>query len=327
MRKMVYVQKILDINPIPNADNIEVVTIGGWKVVSKKGEFTIGDKCAYFEIDSILPKATWSDFLGDRLRLRTIKLRKQISQGLALPLATVGVCEDLPFNTDLTEQLGVEKYVEKIPANLAGIAKGPFPSFLTKTDEERCQNLSAEISEWQGVFLEVSEKVDGASTTYYKYENNFGVCSRNLELLENPDNGLWKMATKYNLKDIPNSICLQGEICGPGVQSNPLQLPELDLFIFNVINLETGEKYSANKLMEFCTRYSLKHVPYIYHNLKLNHRIEELLTLAEGKSVLGNVEREGLVFRSKDCSISFKAISNKFLFKQDSKKKKKHDKK
>lgn len=92
-RKLVSIQSIKSISPIPDADAIEVAEVLGYKVVVKKGEFKVGDKCVFFEVDSILPVQPWSEFLKDKndpskpIRLKTIKLRKQISQGLALPLS------------------------------------------------------------------------------------------------------------------------------------------------------------------------------------------------------------------------------------------------
>lgn len=91
MRKLVTIQKIMSLDPIPGADNIQVASVLGWKCVVRRDEFKVGDICAYFEIDSLLPVETWTDFLrkGDPrpFRLRTIKLRGVQSQGLALPMS------------------------------------------------------------------------------------------------------------------------------------------------------------------------------------------------------------------------------------------------
>ena len=97
-RRLVSVRKIDAIEDIPNADLIKVAVIGGWKVVVKAGEFQPSDLCVFFEIDSFLPaddsryefllknKTTWMGKEG--IRLRTIRLRKQLSQGLALPISS-----------------------------------------------------------------------------------------------------------------------------------------------------------------------------------------------------------------------------------------------
>ena len=88
MRKLASIQKIVDLQPIPKADRIEVATIQGWQCVVKKGEFQVGDLCVYFEIDSLLPEKPVFEFMRDRkFRVRTIKLMKCVSMGLILPLS------------------------------------------------------------------------------------------------------------------------------------------------------------------------------------------------------------------------------------------------
>lgn len=159
MRKLVTVRTIGDLQPIPNADAIEVATIGGWKVVVKKGDFLVGEPCVYFEIDSFLPesdprysflmKAGVREFEGVRgHRLRTIKLRGQISQGLALPLSLfpeLAEAFEEFSDVDVDALLGIKKWEAPVSPGMTGKAKGSFPPFLRKTDQERCQNLAAEI--------------------------------------------------------------------------------------------------------------------------------------------------------------------------------------
>lgn len=155
-RKLVTVRKIDAIDPIEGADAIEAATIEGWKVVVKKGDFKVGDPCVYFEIDSFLPTGNpaWQ-FLVDKSsrefegvvghRLRTIKLRGQISQGLVLPMSAVPQITDTDRSTDQSDLLGIKKWEAPLPPALAGKSEGYFPSFIRKTDQERCQNLKAEI--------------------------------------------------------------------------------------------------------------------------------------------------------------------------------------
>lgn len=157
-RKMATIRRIDAINPIENADAIEVATVGGWKVVCQKGLYKAGDLVVYCEIDSWIPTEVapflskgqepheYNGVKGERLR--TVRLRGQISQGLLLPFSEIietwddGVLlsnEDL-YNEgeDVSEILGIQKYEPPIPACLAGEVKGLFPSFIPKTDEERC---------------------------------------------------------------------------------------------------------------------------------------------------------------------------------------------
>ena len=142
-RKLASIQKVLDVQPIPNADAIEVLTVLGWKVVAKKGEFKIGDLVVYFEVDSILKESPEVEFLRkSNFRIKTIKLRGQVSQGLCLPLSILDTLDHrLPpvEGDDFTERLGVQKYEVYVPAQLAGERKGNFPDFMHKTDEMRIQ--------------------------------------------------------------------------------------------------------------------------------------------------------------------------------------------
>jgi RNA ligase (TIGR02306 family) len=130
MRKLASVQKIENLTAIPNADKIELARILGWNVVVKKDEFKVGDLCVYFEIDSILPNKPWAEFLKDSNgkihKLKTIKLRGQISQGLALPVDILfnnnprELKELLIVGKDVTEYLGVTKWEPEEPACLHG---------------------------------------------------------------------------------------------------------------------------------------------------------------------------------------------------------------
>lgn len=155
-RKLVTVRQIDAINPIEGADAIEVATIGGWNVVVKKGEVKPGDKVFYFEIDCALPDGNpaWQ-FLVDKQprtfegrtihRLRTVRLRGQVSQGFIVPLSALPQVTNPEEGVDYAEALGVVKWEQPLPAELAGQAEGLFPSFIKKTDQERCQNLVGEI--------------------------------------------------------------------------------------------------------------------------------------------------------------------------------------
>ncbi len=183
-RRLVTIRKVDDINPIPNADAIEVASIGGWQVVTKKGEFSPGSYCLYFEIDSFLPTGNpaWQ-FLVDKQgrefegvyghRLRTIKLRGQLSQGFIAPISSFPkvvefalarkcdghFCENdyaELMDEDFSQLLGVKKWEASLPAQLAGQAEGLFPSFIRKTDQERCQNLVNQIFQYDDELVDFS---------------------------------------------------------------------------------------------------------------------------------------------------------------------------
>jgi RNA ligase (TIGR02306 family) len=330
-RKLASIQTILDIQPIEGADLIEVAKVNDWKLVTKKGEFKIGDKAIYCEIDSFLPireefeflrKSSYKKMLDvEGFRLKTIRLRGQISQGLLLPLSILK-CDDV-FNVgdDVTELLGIIKYEKPLPAELAGLVKGNFPSFIPKTDEERIQNCTKYYEEYRKHLFYETEKLDGSSETIYLNNNEFGVCSRNLDLLETEGNTFWSVARKLKieekLKEIGYNVAIQGELIGEGIQGNPYKIKGQTLRIFNIFNIDKQEYLNLNEFKETLKKIDLESVPILSENIILPETIEELILSADGKSVLNlNFSREGKVIRSHDRTISFKVISNDFLLKE-----------
>jgi RNA ligase (TIGR02306 family) len=335
-RKLATIRKITDIRPIEGADMIELATVGGWSVVvAKDVGHKVGNSVVYCEIDSFLPIKEEFEFLrkssykkmGDQegFRLKTIRLRGQLSQGLILPISVVPITQfasayDLPEGLDVTEMLGIVKYEPPIPAELAGKVKGGFPSFLHKTDEERVQNLVKEYDEYKLTSehqFYMTEKLDGSSATYYMNKGEFGVCSRNLELLETEGNSFWKVARELDLenklKDKGN-ICLQGELIGEGIQGNPYKIKGQTVHFFNGFDIDTRTKLGINEFLILLDELDLTSVPILGVAILLPDTVEDMLKLAEDKSRLNKLtEREGVVVRSLDNTISFKAISNKFL--------------
>jgi RNA ligase (TIGR02306 family) len=221
---------------------------------------------------------------------------------------------------DVTEMLGIVKYEPPIPAELAGKVKGLLPSFLRKTDEERIQNLKEEYEEWKGSdkTFYVTEKLDGSSATFYIKDDVFGVCSRNLELLETEGNTFWKVARKLDLeakmRNFGGDFSLQGELIGEGIQGNPYKIVGHSVRFFNVFDVEDGEYLSLHQFKFITEELGLETVPILDESFKLPDTIDELLAYAENKSVLNpNFDREGVVIRSTDRTVSFKSISNQFL--------------
>jgi RNA ligase (TIGR02306 family) len=340
-RKLSTIRKITDIKPIEGADMIELAIVDGWNVVvAKNVGYKVNDKVVYCEIDSFLPIREEFEFLRkssykkmddqEGFRLKTIKLRGQVSQGLILPVSVLPVTQfatahDLPEGMDVTEMLGIVKYEPPIPAELSGKVKGLFPSFLRKTDEERVQNLTKEYSEWlyqsKHQFY-VTEKLDGSSATFYHNDGSFGVCSRNLELLETEGNTFWKVAREMDLENklstYGKNISLQGELIGEGIQGNPYKIKGQKVMFFNVFDIDQQERLGLGAFLKIMDDLDLNFVPFIEVPFSLPNTIESLLKFAEGKSRLSsNTEREGLVIRSMDTKISFKAISNKFLLENE----------
>ena len=339
VRKMATIRRIDALRPIPGADAIECAVVGGWTCVVKTGEFKEGDLAVYCEIDSWIPHEVapflskgnfphvYNEVKGERLR--TIKLRGQLSQGLLLPLSTLTMVESELFEgLDVSFPLGITKYEAPIPAQLAGEVEGLFPSWIQKTDQERVQNLKEEFDYWlkENHTWEVTEKLDGSSMTVYLRDGEFGVCSRNLELKPNETNSLWKVAVRTDLelklRQANRNLALQGELIGEGIQGNPYKMKGQDFFLFDIYDIDANKYLTPAKRLVFVEQYGIKHVPMIASNAELYgtlgiNSIEEILKFAEGKSVIGmtGCEREGLVFKSTAMQCSFKAISNKFLLK------------
>lgn len=332
MRKLATVRKIDAIHPIPDADAIEVAAVGGWRVVVKKGEYQAGDLAVYCEIDSWIPNELapflskgqepreYNGIKGERLR--TVKLRGQVSQGLLLP-TTSWIDNHSEEGDDLTVYFKIQKYEAPIPAQLAGEVRGMFPSFIPKTDQERIQNLTKELSDWKDLSFtwEVTEKLDGSSMTTYVMDDDSGVCSRNLNLKESSTNSLWRVALADSLidkiKSTNRNLALQGEIIGEGIQGNPYKLKGQQFYLFDIYDIDRGEYLSPSERASLVQELGINHVPIVSSdkNISLDD-VQSLLVQAEGKSQLcATTEREGLVFKSNELEASFKAISNKFLLK------------
>jgi len=337
MRKLATIRYVQELVPIEGADLIEVAVVDGWNCVVKKGDFEVRQMCVYFEIDSFLPIHPVFEFLrkssykkmGDQegFRLKTVKLRGTISQGLIVPIKTLidsSLLKERNFyvSEDLTEELGIQKYEPPIPAQLSGVAKGIFPSEIPKTDEERIQNL--DYNKLVDDQYYVTEKCDGSSITIYLKDGVFGVCSRNLDLLEDDKNTFWSTVRKLNIENILRSksidnIALQGELIGEGIQGNKYKISGHQIKFFNVFDIFTMKYYNFNDFKTIIKNLGLETVPMIDEDFKLPSTMKELLSYAEGKSLLHkDTEREGIVLRTKIFNrTSFKAISNKFLLKED----------
>lgn len=339
MRKLASIKRIDSIKPIEGADMIELATVGGWNVVvAKNVGHKAGDMIVYCEIDSFLPIEPEFEFLRkssykkmvdgtEGFRLKTIRLRGQTSQGLILPMSVFGDFGWTAYEgLDVTERLGITKWDPPVPANLAGVAKGNFPSFIQKTDEERCQNLKKEYDGWKDSNEEfyVTEKLDGSSATFYYRDGEFGICSRNLELERNEDNTFWKVAKELKieekLKELGRNISIQGELIGEGIQKNRYKIKGHTVRFFNVFDIDKFEKVSYDDFVKtIVADLELQTVPItVVPGFKLPETIDDLLKMAEAKSIMNDkAEREGVVIRSRDNKISFKAISNKFLLKSE----------
>jgi RNA ligase (TIGR02306 family) len=337
MRKLARIENITNIKNIPNADLIQCAYIGGWPVVIKKDEYSIGDKVIYMEIDSFIPTdlapflskgkepKEYNGIKGERLR--TVKLKGQLSQGLILPLSTISNYDVQHYNIgdDVTNILGIVKYEPPVPACLAGMAKGNFPPFIRKTDEERVQNLNPTmLLDFSNGDYFITEKLDGTSFTCYLYNGVFGVCSRNLDLQETDTNTHWIIAKQYDLENklrsLNRNIAIQGEIIGDGIQGNHYKLHRntRELYVFNIFDIDNQQYLDFNDFIDIKNELNVNIVPILNVNKNDLFTCEDYLNYADGKSIINdNVQREGIVVRNVRNDISFKAISNIWLFKYE----------
>lgn len=358
-RKLASVRRVKAIRPIPDADMIEVVTVDGWDVVSQKAVgHKVGDLVCYFEIDSFLPVREEFEFLrkgcyrsieglGEGFRLRTIKLRGQVSQGLIIPLRELDIenKDSLKEYDDLTEVLGVIKFDPPIPPQLQGEVKGNYPSFIPKTDQERIQNIYYQAH--LGQMYEASLKLDGSSMTVYgKSEVDLytkdedipdvvttGVCSRNMDYKINAVNESNSFVRIYHKYDLANKMkeaiekfgfdmAVQGELMGPGIQGNREKLSEHEFFVYSVFNINTQKYLLPSERRKVVAFLGLKHVPIIEIINLQGFSIDDMLgwvanvTKEPIDGIQWNKIPEGVVFKSVETpENTFKVINNTFLLK------------
>jgi len=334
MRKLASLQTVKYVRPIPGADAIEAIGVLGWQCVAKKGEFREGDACVYFEIDSLLPEQPRYEFLRQssfkpdlgRFKLRTVRLRKQLSQGLALPVGLFPEAAGLPIGSDLTAILGVEQYEPPIPTFIAGDTR-TFRWSIPKTDEIRVQQDDEHsfLAALAGKPYFISLKLDGTSCTFIidPKSGEFHACGRNYSYKQTPEHAFWKVNERYRiqagLEALGGALALQGEIAGPGIQCNRLGLKDVDYFVFTVVNTATRTRLPLDEAQAAAAALGVPFVPVLERGASFSYSLADLLEKAKGRyrdhfpGAKEAQEREGIVVRSLCGSISFKAINNDFL--------------
>lgn len=393
IRELAYVVTIDKILPIEGADRVEQAVVGGWHIMTRKGQFKPGDAAIYFEIDSKVPETEPFAFLEPKhYKVKTQKYFKGtiISQGLLMSAEDFGWTTDgiaiiddetnyhFPTNESrfLTEKLGVKYAVDEDNVRKAASAdkykkmaqrhgklfsrplfrwlmkrawgrkllfiffgkkkdSRNWPAWVQKTDEERVQNMPwilEDKNEWIA-----TEKIDGTSTTFtikrgkgFK-KNDFYVCSRNV-VFDKPDKNCYydtnvyiEMAEKYHMEEVltkllgkyPDAewITIQGETYGAGIQKRDYSMKNHDFMAFNLIMSHMGRWNTIDMTKELTENFNIPCVPIVDEHFILPNTVEELLAYATNTSKVDGGMREGIVFRYKDGSKSFKAVSNEFLLK------------
>ena len=348
MRKLASIQKITNLESIEGADRIELASILGWHVVVEKGKYQVGENVIYCEVDSLLPLKPEFEFLAkggspkkilvngkevQGYRIKTIRLKGQISQGIVFPLTLFEVAERIALKEgdDVTLALGVYKYEIPLPASLSGKARGGFPGFIPRTDEPRLQGNPEILENYKDVPFFVTEKVDGSSSTYFIKNNEFHAAGRTIDWLDDEKNSYWQVAKKLDLEKkmrdagLAEKIALQGELVGPGLQKNTLKLSELTVMFYNAYNFEEGRYLDYIEYLTLFKDLGLETVPLITPDFKLLPTVDEMVTYATRKSIKNpDVWLEGLVFRplvevqdSDLGRLSFKVISPEYLLRHE----------
>ncbi|KAI3644423.1 hypothetical protein MP228_010587 [Amoeboaphelidium protococcarum] len=305
--------------------DIECATVGGQKVVVKKGEFSQGSLAVFFEIDSWIPYELapylckgkeLREFEGVKgERLRTVKLRGQLSQGLLIPCNQVLKDSEWHVGDDVTDLLGIKKWERPVREYTGGDNNQQplksFPSAIPKTDQERVQNIMQEIESARqvGIQFKITEKLEVAiviqmSDPFWQTARNYGIED--------------KMRSTTSMGD----FAIQGELIGPKIQGNIYKLEASEFNVFDVYNIQDASYLRPADRRQLIQKMGLKHVPVICQTESIQNisaDFDDLLKFAEGKSVIsktGSCEREGIVFKQVDGDMTFKVISNRYLLKE-----------
>jgi RNA ligase (TIGR02306 family) len=316
--KVATIEEIADVIPHPNADALELAKIKGWQVCIKKGEFKKGDLCIYICVDSVLEDKSVYEFLRNKnFRIRTVKLRGQISQGIAFPMSmfkslghdTVVFTEPNVVGSDVSHYVYAKHYEKPLSAQLSGQVYGLMPSYLRKTDEDNIKNNPEILQELAGKSYYITMKVDGSSGTYfYKDDVGFGVCSRNYQLKEDDKNSFWQIARKYDLenklKSSGRNLAIQGEVYGPGIQGNLLGVKEIEFRAFNLFDIDNHKYLDWKELQEFCFNNHIPIVDTINTGQSFNKTLSELQEFANNLKYNNGNLAEGIVIRPTEDTYS-----------------------
>ena len=344
MRKLASIQRIWKIEPIEGADRIELAYVLGWQCVVNKGQFKPMDLAVYFEIDSFLPirpeyeflrSSSYknSDILGEGFKLKTMKFRGSISQGLLLPISNFSeIPQDIELGTDVSELLGVRKWEIAERATTGGNVVGTLPMDVPHTDETRIQNEPNLINEFKGLEYYISTKMDGSSHSISLDADGFHVTGHNYEYKNDGSNSFYNLVNERGYEEKIrnfvtanniNMLTIQGEFCAPGIQQNRLKLKKPEWYVFTI--RENGKRVGLNRMTAICKALDLNTVPIEEVGIDLPSKyptIESLLERADGNYPNAG-KKEGIVIRPTEpvhsklinTDLSMKVINNKYLLK------------
>ncbi len=345
-RKLASIQRIWKIEPIEGADRIELAHVLGWQCVVNKGQFREMDLGVYFEIDSFLPicpefefmrtsSYRKSDILGEGFRLRTMRFRGQISQGLLLPVSSfTEISGDADLGMDVTDILKVRKWEIEEKVTTGGTVIGNLPIDVPHTDETRVQAEPELIKDFAGLEYYISTKMDGSSHSVSLDEDGFHVTGHNYEYKDDGKSAFYEFVKKEGIERKMREYCeanniplmtIQGELCAPGIQQNRLKISRPEWYVFTIrIN---GKRLGLRAMQEICEALGLQTVPIEEVGTDLPAKyptVEALLERADGEYPNGG-KKEGIVIRPTEpvynerisAALSMKVVSNKYLLKNE----------
>ena len=340
-RPLATIVKIDKILPIDGADKIVLAKILGWQCIVKKDEFTPDQFGIYFGIDSMLDTSDKNmAFMKEKKgRVKTIKMRGVISQGLMAPLSWLSdrghSITDLKEGDDVTERLGVTKYVvsEELEQYDNGSTEDreKIPEYIRKTDEPRLQNMKNvldDLVKLQKETITVTRKEDGQSGTFFLYGDKYHICGRNF---------VWKspvkdaatyhhISEKYSIESVLRKIydetkkelAIQGEIIGPKINSNRLKMQQYFFRVFNIWDIVSQQYLDWDEVKKICSAHKLDMVPELSLPDSFDFSLDAFLDFSSSQEYSKGCPAEGIVVKTSGYPrISFKVISNKYLLKYD----------
>lgn len=330
--------RIKEVTKHPNADRLDLVTVKGWQCVTGKGQFSPDDLVVYIPIDSILPIDIEtilfppdSKIKLHKSRVKTIKIRGEISQGMVVPPAELGLAS-LSEGIDVTERLGITKWEPPIKGSPQSNCqpkkkKDKNPYFHEYTDIQHLKNYPDVFDDNTPVIA--TEKIHGTnfragyvpehSRTWWqkiihtvrnwlnlpmRYEFAYGSRRVQLQYKKNwngfyDENVYHRMVRKYHLDTILcNGVVVYGEIYGDGIQKgyNYGLNGEVDLVVFDVMH--NGEYLDYFRAKELCKDLGLRFVPEVYAGSYGTFKFYDR-DFVSGPSMMEPVQpiREGVVLR------------------------------
>jgi len=292
----------IEVLPHPNADRLDLIKIVGkaWQCIAGKGQFQSGDLAVYLPIDSVLPEPLVKELGIEKnyhKRLRSIKLRGSVSQGIVMPIKYPEdvMVEPLHEGDDVTKMLGITRYEVPIPVHMSGIQLPDEPNFFKYTDIENYKNFPNAFNPGESVWI--SEKIHGSSFRAAKINGQLFVGSHRMNLKESEGNLYWRAAKMLDLQNqLQDGEQVFAEIYGSGIQDLTYgkKQGEISVSVFDFMKdkIYLDRNRFINTLIE--RGWSDFIIPFIYQG-KWD---QEVIGMATGNSTIcpGQI-REGIVVK------------------------------